>query len=128
VGGDAGERPVRRPLQPFHGRIFLAHAVERGFGVLDLDAEVIEPGLASGAARIDVEPDIAVADRLRAAGPRLVRRAHAEHRLIEQRRLGIVFADDGDVIDLGEHDGLAVRRLGAAEPAMCCRACGLAAH
>src|SRR5258708_40056396 len=64
---------------------------------------MIEAGRTPGAPRIDVEPDIAVADRLRAAGLRLVRGAHAEHRLIEQRRLRIVFADDGDVVDLGKH-------------------------
>ena len=56
--------------------------------ILDLDAEMIEAGGAPGAARIDVEPDIAVADRdcARPAGscPEVV---HAEHRLVELREL-----------------------------------------
>ena len=54
--------------------------------ILDLDAEMIEAGGTAGAARIDVEPDIAVAHRHGAAGAGLVRGAHAEHRLVELRR------------------------------------------
>ena len=49
------------PLEPLHGRIVLAHAVEHGLGVLDLDAEMVEAGGAPGPPRIDVEADIAVA-------------------------------------------------------------------
>ncbi len=80
MGGDAGERPRRRALEPFDLRVCLAHTLEHGFDVLDLDAEMIEPRRAPGAPRIDVEPDIAVADRHRALRPRLARRLHAEHR------------------------------------------------
>ena len=64
---------------------------------------MIETGLPPGATRIDIEPDIAVADRLGARRARFVRGAHAEYRLIEQGRFGIIVADNGDVIDLGEH-------------------------
>ena len=71
--------------------------------VLDLDAEMIEPGGTAGAARIDVEADIAVAHGHGAAGAGLVGGLHAEHGLVELRELRVVFADDGDVIDLGKH-------------------------
>ncbi len=112
VRADAGERPRGRTLEPFHGRVFLAHALEAGFGVLDLDAEMVEPGGTSGAARIDVQADIAVAHRDRPARPRLVRGLHAERRDIELRELGVVLADDGDVIDLREHSFLPARAAG----------------
>src|SRR5262249_29958170 len=66
-------------------------------------AEMVEPGAPAGAARIDVEPDIAVAHRDGAAGPRLGRRRHAEHRAVELLEYRVVLADDGDVVDLREH-------------------------
>src|SRR5262249_42042094 len=61
VGGDAGKRPCRRTLEPFHRWIFLAHAFEYRIDILDLDAEVIEAGGTAGTAWIDVGADIAVA-------------------------------------------------------------------
>src|SRR5262249_2641608 len=104
VRADPRKGPVRRPLLPLHHRIMLAHAVEGGLSVLDLDTEMVEPGWAPGAPRIDVQPDISIAHRPRSRGTRLRRRGHAEDRLVELAQLRIVLADDGDVIKLGEHE------------------------
>jgi hypothetical protein len=105
---DAGEGPVGGTLLPFDRRIIFAQPVEGGLGIFDLDAEMIETGRTPGAPGIDVEPDIAVAHRHRPRGPRLGRSRHAEHRLVELAQLGVVLADDGDVVELGEHTGLPV--------------------
>ena len=108
-------------LMPANGRVdgrlshftvgyFLRMRSKTGLGVLDLDAEMVEAGGAPGAARIDVQADIAVAHRDRPARPGLVRGLHAERRDVELRELGVVFADDGDVIDLREHSCLPAGR------------------
>src|SRR5215204_1442588 len=109
MGADAGERPGRRALEPLHRRIFTAHAVENGVAVLDLNAEMVEAGGAAGATRIDVEPDIAIAHRHRAAGTGLVGCRHAECGLVELRQLRVIVTDNGNVIDLREHASLLAR-------------------
>src|SRR5262249_5778409 len=103
VGGDAGERAGRRPLHIVGAGIFGADAVEHGLDLLDLDAEMVEPGRPPGLARVDVETDVAVADRNRAVGAGLRRRGHAELRLVEGGEQRIFLADDGDVVDLSGH-------------------------
>jgi hypothetical protein len=103
VGGDAGEGPRARPLHPVGVWILAAHAVEHRIDVLHLDAEMVEAGGPAGLARIDVEPDIAVAHRDGPVDLALGGALHAEQRFIEARQQGIFLADDGDVIDLGEH-------------------------
>src|SRR5262249_27219745 len=80
----------------------LAHALEHGLDVLDLDAEMVEPGRPARLARIDVEADIAVAHRDRPVGAGSLRRAHPEQRLVEGGEQGIALADNGNVVDLGE--------------------------
>src|SRR5262245_32411737 len=65
--------------------------------------KMIEAGGASSAAGIDVEPHIAVAHRDRAPHPRLGRGSHAEHRLVELGKLGVVVTDNGDMIDFRKH-------------------------
>src|SRR5262249_36586384 len=109
MGGDAGKWPVGRALEPLHARVVFAHALEHRFCVLDFDAEMIKAGNSSGAAGIDVETDIAVADRHCAAWPRLGRGLHAEHRLVELTQLSVVATDDGNVIDFRKHGVLPVR-------------------
>src|SRR5262249_41116711 len=101
--GDAGERPVRRPLQPFHRGIALAHTLEHGLAVLDLDAEMVEAGGAPSPARVDVQAHIAVADSNRATRPRLVRGLHAERGDVDVRELGVVSAHDRHLLVFGEH-------------------------
>src|SRR5262249_52235438 len=113
VGGDAGERAGRRPMHIVGARIFGADALEHGLDLLDLDAEMIKPGRPPGLARVDVEANVAVADRDGAVGAGLRRRGHAEQRLVEGGEQRIFLADDGDVVDLGEH-GRAPFRLSAA--------------
>src|SRR5262249_4406103 len=112
VGGDPGERPGRGPLH-IVGAGMLADALEHGLDLLDLDAEMIKPGRPPGLARIDVEADVAVADGDRAVGAGLRRGRHAEQRLVEGGEQRIFLADDGDVVDLGEH-GRAPFKLSAA--------------
>src|SRR5262249_12191061 len=90
-----------------------AHAIEHGLAVFDLDAEMVETGRAAGAARIDVEADIAVADGDGAAGPRLVGGPHAERGDIELRELGVILAHDHKVVDLGEHSGTSLEAVSA---------------
>ena len=103
VGGDAGEGARAGPLHPIGTGIFAAYAVEDGVDVLDLDPEMVEASGSPSLARIDVETDIAVADRDGAIDLALRRAPHAEQRFVEARQQGVFFADDGDVIDLGEH-------------------------
>src|SRR5262249_35073224 len=64
---------------------------------------MIESGRTAGAARVDVEADIAITDGDGAAGPGLVGGPHAERGDVELRQLGVVFAHDRHVVDLGEH-------------------------
>ena len=111
VRRDAGEGAGRGALQPFHLRVALAHPLVDGLCVLHLDAEMIEARRAARAARVDVQANVSVAHRHGARGARARRRAHAEHSLVELGELGVVFADDGDVVDLREsHDFPPVRR------------------
>src|SRR5262249_10483388 len=106
----AGERAVGGPLEPLHGRIALAHPFERGLDILYLEAEMVEAGRTPGAARIDVEADIAVTHRNRLGGADERRVPHAEHSLIEFAELGVIVAADGDVVDLGKHGALPCER------------------
>ena len=103
VRGDAGERPVRRPLNPAGDRVFRAHLVEAGLHIFDLDAEMIEPRRSAALARIDVEPDVTIADVDARLRPRRLRRFQAEQQLIEAVEQRVFLADDGDVINFGEH-------------------------
>ncbi len=61
---------------------------------------MVEAGGAAGAARIDVEADVTVADRDRRGRALQLGRLHAEDGLIELGELCVIVADDGDVIDL----------------------------
>src|SRR5262245_41139347 len=63
---------------------------------------MVEARRPAGLARIDVEADIAVADRDRAIGAGLLRRRHPEQRLVEGGKQRIALAHDGNVVDLGE--------------------------
>src|SRR5262249_59786227 len=90
-----------------------ADALEHGRDLVDRDGEMIKPGRPPGLARVDVEANVAVADRDGAVGAGLRRRGHAEQRLVEGGEQRIFLADDGDVVDLGEH-GRAPFRLSAA--------------
>ena len=103
VGAEAREGAVGRAVEPLHLGIMRREAPEHGLDILDLDAEMVESGRASGPARIDVEAGIAVAQRASARRAVLARWRHGEHRLVELRELGVVLADDGDVVELGEH-------------------------
>ena len=111
IGGDAGERPVRRTLHVARERVLRVELVERALDVVDLDPEVIEPGGASALARIDVEPDVAVADVEARLGARDLGRLEAEQRLVEAVEQRIFLADDRDVIELGVHGVPPVARI-----------------
>src|SRR5262249_46276058 len=67
------------------------------------DTEMIESGGTPRSPRIDVQADIAVAYGDSARWPGLGRCPHAEDSLVELRQLGIIVADDGNVVDLREH-------------------------
>ncbi len=100
--GHAGKWPGGRPLQPFHRRIVCAQPLINCFGILDLNAEMIQSGVAPCPPWIDVQSDITIAYRNSARGTRLGRRVHAEHRLVKLTSLGIVFADHREVIEFCE--------------------------
>src|SRR5215204_3124221 len=70
---------------------------------------MVEPCRATGAARINVQADIAVADSDGATGACLVGGLHAEGGLIELRQLRVIVTDNGDMIDLREHASLLAR-------------------
>src|SRR3981189_3549662 len=103
VRADPGEGPRRRPLQHLDRGIALGEPREGALEIVDLHAEMIEPGGAARLARIDIEPDVAVAHGHRALGPGLVRRGHAEGGLVELSLQRVLIADDGDVSDPGWH-------------------------
>ena len=71
--------------------------------LVDLQPEVIEARRPAGLARVDVEPDVAIAHSDRALGPRIGRGAHAERRFVELALHGVVVADQGNVLELGCH-------------------------
>src|SRR5262249_33967182 len=105
VGAVARERTVARPLHDLDVGIFLGHLVAHLIEVLDLDAEVIEAGLAAAAARDDGHADIAVADRDGRHFPRRVAGdLHPEHRTVEHAERRVVVGGDGQVVELAEHD------------------------
>src|SRR5258706_280817 len=73
--------------------------------IVRFEADVMEPRRTAGLARVDVEADVAVAHRHRALGPRIGRGAHAERGFVELALHGVVVADEGDVLELGGHQG-----------------------
>ncbi len=70
VHADAGEGAVARPMEHLDFRILVFKPGEDDLGVLDLEAEMIESGLPSRRARIQVQPDVTVVADDRAARSR----------------------------------------------------------
>src|SRR5215470_931235 len=107
VDAECGEWAVARALDDLDLGVFLGYPRTHPLDVLDLDAEVIEPGLAAGHARIDVHADIAVADR-HGGGlePGVDLDLQAEQRAVEDGQQGIIVRNNGNVIEPGEHSRL----------------------
>src|SRR3954454_23391810 len=107
VGAVAGERPVARPLHDLDVGILLRDLGTDFIEVLDLDAEMVEAGLAAAAAGDQRHAEIAVADRNRADLARgIARRLQTERRAVEHAEQRVVIARDGKVVELPEHSGL----------------------
>jgi hypothetical protein len=68
VRRNTGERTIRRTLEPTHFRIAPAQRGEDPLDVFNLDAEMIQTRGTSGAARVDVQAEVSVADGHRAFG------------------------------------------------------------
>ena len=111
MGAVGGKRAVRRPLQHGDLGIFLLDAPDRLFDVVDVDAEMMQPGHVTGLAADHGDADIAVADADGVVGadrllfffrPRL-RPLHAESGFEELGLADEVFADDGEVLDSSKH-------------------------
>src|ERR1700722_7740053 len=67
VRGGRRKGPRRGPLEPFDLRIIGTQTRERTLDVVDLDTEMVETRRTARLSRIDVEPDVTVTDRHRAA-------------------------------------------------------------
>src|SRR5439155_15727515 len=104
VRADAGEGTRARALH--HLDAALAQLREDRLELVHLETEMVEAGRAAGLARIDVEPDVAVAERHRALGPRIGRGAHAEGRLVELALQRVLVADQRNVPELRGHGAL----------------------
>src|SRR3954452_18677555 len=103
----AGERPVARPLHDLDVGILLRDLGTDLFEVLNLDAEMVEAGLAAAAAGDQRHAEIAVADRNRAdLARRIARGLQTERRAVEHAEQRVVIARDGEVVELPEHSGL----------------------
>ncbi len=84
-----------------------ARAVE----ILDLDAEMVEPGATTGLARDQRHSDIAVADRNgRPFAHHVARRLEAEIGAVEHGEHGVAVGGDGKMVESGEHRVLPARR------------------
>ncbi len=112
MGAVGRKRSVRRPLEHVDPGILFLDARDRFVHVIDIDAEMMEPRHVAGLSADHGDPDVAVADAQRVVGAdRLLfllgarlRSPHPENRLVKPRLAHEVLADDGGVLDSGEHD------------------------
>jgi hypothetical protein len=98
------ERAIAGPLGDFDMRPLLRDARPHEIDVLDLNAEVIQAGLPSAHARIDVHADVAVADCER-SGVEFGRRTRleVEQTLIKDPLCRVVVRHDRDVVQFCKH-------------------------
>ena len=103
VAAVGGVGPCRGPLHDRRVLVLALHALQHGFDVVDQHAEMIDSLHVAVASRNEVQTHIAVADGDRRCRAALARRRQPEHGLVELAERVVLVADDGHVIDLGEH-------------------------
>src|SRR6516162_1100827 len=100
----ARKRPVARPLDDLDVGIFPGYPVTDPLEVRNLDAEMIEPGLASATPGNERHAEIAVAHRDGADLARgIARGVEAEHRTVEHAEQRVAVAGDGEMVELAKH-------------------------
>ena len=62
MGADAGEGSATGPVQDFDLWVFSVEASIHGLDILDLEAKVVQTGLAPGSPGIDIQPNVSVSD------------------------------------------------------------------
>jgi hypothetical protein len=85
MGADPGEGSATGPVQDFDLWVFSVEASIHGLDILDLEAKVVQTGLAPGGPGIDIQPNVSVSDDCGSA--RLVRRrlgrSHTKKRFVK---------------------------------------------
>ena len=103
VAAVGGEGARGGPLHDRRVPVLALHALQHGLDVVDEHAEMIDAPDVPVASRNEVQADVAVADGDRRGRAALAGSLQPEHGLVEFAERVVLVADDGYMIDLGEH-------------------------